>query len=69
MAEIELAEPGVFALKHESKIIRQCWDAQKFTTSCFSFSNQFLSTLLVCGATPTNWIEGKWQFSIHPSNG
>ena len=32
---------------------------KNFTFPVAHFQNQFLSTVLVCGATPTNWIEGK----------
>ena len=49
----------ILALREESKILGRCWALSEFHISSRSFSNQFLSTVLVCGATPTNWIEGK----------
>ena len=51
--------PDILALEQESNILGRCWALSEFHISSRSFSNQFLSTVLVCGATPTNWIEGK----------
>ena len=56
------------ALRHVSSILGHCWDAQEFVTSCFSFSSQFLSSVLAWGVTPTNWMEEMCKPLIHPCN-
>ena len=49
----------ILALEKESRILGRCWALSEFHISSRFISNQFLSTVLVCGVTPTNWIEGK----------
>ena len=49
--------PDILGLRHESKVTGHFWEVQKLLTSCFSSSNQLLSTALVFGVTATNWIE------------
>ena len=43
----------ILALGGQSKILGCCWALSEFHIPSRSFSNQFLSTVLVCGATPT----------------
>ena len=52
-------QPAILALEQESKIHGCCWALSEFHIFSRSFSNQFLSTVFVFWATPTNWIEGK----------
>ena len=36
--------PDIQSLKHESRMLRYCWDVQLILISCLSFSSQYLST-------------------------
>ena len=59
LSSILLFLSDILALGQESKILGHCWVLSEFHISSRSFSNQFMSTVFVCGVTPTNCIEGK----------
>ena len=57
----------ILALGGQSKILGRCWALSEFHISSCSFSNQFLSTVLVCGASPQTGLKASDNFQYIPA--